>query len=136
MALFGSPSLTLKGDEINMPRANRLCSEPSCLNRPVANGRCQSHPFERYQDPWSRETPYSGNISSADKSRVMYEEPGCASCGVATEPLQIDHIIPVHLGGSDERVNLQRLCIPCHTAKTSKEALQAKINKRSASDRA
>jgi hypothetical protein len=42
--------------------------------------------------------------------------PKCACCG-ATELLEWDHIIPVSNGGSDRRVNLQRLCRRCNYSK-------------------
>lgn len=40
----------------------------------------------------------------------------CRLCG-CTERLEIDHIIPVVWGGTDEPENLQVLCKPCNLAK-------------------
>lgn len=37
----------------------------------------------------------------------------CAECG-STEDLELHHIVPVSLGGSDEDSNLQLLCKVCH----------------------
>ena len=36
---------------------------------------------------------------------------------------QIDHTIPLHLGGSNDDCNLQALCVGCHAVKTQKEAV-------------
>ena len=38
------------------------------------------------------------------------------------EPLELDHIINHRSGGTDELINLQWLCVPCHKAKTQQEA--------------
>ena len=45
----------------------------------------------------------------------------CANCG-CVGPLETDHVVPLHRGGKDEWSNLQSLCVPCHAAKTAKEA--------------
>lgn len=45
----------------------------------------------------------------------------CRSCG-ATAPdarLQVDHVVPVALGGSDEPSNLRTLCEPCNSGKSA-----------------
>jgi len=46
----------------------------------------------------------------------------CASCSQkidAGKAWDIDHIIPLALGGTNEPKNLQILCKPCHQSKTS-----------------
>ena len=48
----------------------------------------------------------------------------CASCTLPIPPgkgWDIDHIIPLALGGSDTTDNMQILCRPCHGAKTTKQ---------------
>lgn len=46
----------------------------------------------------------------------------CRNCGLVTEQGECDHIVPQAEGGSDDMVNLQWLCIPCHEAKTKAES--------------
>lgn len=47
---------------------------------------------------------------------------GCQHCGVMDEPLQVDHIIPVHRGGGGRWLdNYQLLCDSCHKIKTAKD---------------
>jgi 5-methylcytosine-specific restriction endonuclease McrA len=64
--------------------------------------------------------------------RVVLDRAGgrCQSCGVALlipgNPdsgvrWQVDHRIPVRLGGVHSYANTQALCIPCHVAKTNRE---------------
>ena len=46
----------------------------------------------------------------------------CASCYIkidAGKAWDIDHILPLALGGTNEPENLQILCKPCHQSKTS-----------------
>ena len=40
----------------------------------------------------------------------------CAICGSSNSP-EIDHIIPVIRGGTDDEINLRRLCKPCNLEK-------------------
>lgn len=46
----------------------------------------------------------------------------CLECGVTNEQreLQIDHIIPISRGGSDELSNLQTLCTVCNLLKSDR----------------
>ena len=43
----------------------------------------------------------------------------CAICG--NEAAEVDHIVPVRLGGTNDESNLQALCKSCHSRKTAKE---------------
>jgi 5-methylcytosine-specific restriction protein A len=53
------------------------------------------------------------------RKQVLAEEPTCRLCRApATE---VDHAIPIAMGGTSERGNLVPLCTPCHRAKTKKE---------------
>lgn len=47
---------------------------------------------------------------------VLRDEGVCQDCGAA-EGLEIDHIVPVTKGGSNELSNLQLLCGPCNRRK-------------------
>lgn len=42
----------------------------------------------------------------------------CQRCGHIGTDLEVDHIVNVAQGGTDDESNLQSLCIPCHKAKT------------------
>jgi 5-methylcytosine-specific restriction protein A len=52
----------------------------------------------------------------------------CASCTMPIPPgkgWDIDHIIPLALGGSDTTENMQILCKPCHGTKTARRDVPA-----------
>lgn len=56
---------------------------------------------------------------------VLNADPLCAECrrqGRTVAAREVDHIVPVHQGGTDARENLQGLCRPCHWSKTATEA--------------
>ncbi len=55
---------------------------------------------------------------------VLAAEPLCRACkerGRLTVANEVDHIVPIVEGGTDERSNLQALCKSCHSAKTRRE---------------
>jgi 5-methylcytosine-specific restriction protein A len=49
----------------------------------------------------------------------------CQACSTVTLDLEVDHIIYVAQGGTDDEANLQALCVPCHKAKTAEESARA-----------
>jgi len=46
----------------------------------------------------------------------------CQICGQSSDhsKIEVDHIIPVALGGSNDFSNLQLLCLPCNRRKAAK----------------
>lgn len=44
----------------------------------------------------------------------------CATCGYAGNDLQLDHVMPVAKGGTNDLGNLQLLCPPCNLAKSDR----------------
>ena len=51
------------------------------------------------------------------RKQVLVEEPTCRFCSTPSQ--EVDHIVPIFLGGSSERTNFQGLCSPCHAKKTT-----------------
>lgn len=46
----------------------------------------------------------------------------CQMCGRVTADGEVDHIVPLHLGGQESDENRQWLCpIPCHRLKSDQE---------------
>ena len=44
----------------------------------------------------------------------------CVLCGGHAE--EVDHIVPVKLGGTSDASNLRPLCLPCHKGETARLA--------------
>jgi 5-methylcytosine-specific restriction enzyme A len=66
-----------------------------------------------------------GRALQKRNARILRDNPLCGTCtaiGRIRAAVEIDHIIPLHQGGQDIESNLQGLCIPCHEAKSAREA--------------
>ena len=59
------------------------------------------------------------------REAVMIDEPLCRNClanGRVTPTTEVDHIIAIENGGTDDRDNLQGLCTECHKDKTNRDS--------------
>jgi 5-methylcytosine-specific restriction protein A len=69
-----------------------------------------------------------GSAGVRDRDRIRARDCGlCQECkrkGRATIGGPVDHIIPLWKGGSDDESNKEVLCVPCHDAKTAREAAE------------
>lgn len=45
----------------------------------------------------------------------------CKAAGRVRLAREVDHVVPLHLGGSNAMGNLQGICKPCHKLKTDGE---------------
>lgn len=64
-----------------------------------------------------------GSLSEARRREIAYSQSWCcASCGILLQPdFQIDHKVPVAMGGHNGSRNLQALCLDCHKLKTQQD---------------
>lgn len=111
--------LVLPGSERG-PDGERLCrwcrSEVEAPRRAWCSDEC----VQRYQRVWTW-----GAMRDLIRER---DEEACQRCGTTdppspkrarswqqrTDPWDVDHIVPVADGGTDDPANLRLLCIPCH----------------------
>ena len=55
------------------------------------------------------------------RQRILVRDgAACVKCGCGLN-LEIDHTIPLHLGGQESDINRQVLCVDCHHAKSVQE---------------
>lgn len=63
------------------------------------------------------------------RPRILAKNDGycvhCTRAGRVRPAVEVDHIVPKHLGGTNAEANLQGLCSACHKIKTQKEAADA-----------
>lgn len=76
-------------------------------------------------------TVNSRKLSETQKKRVAFLGGYlCKMCGVVLPPdYQIDHIVPVALGGTSGYRNLQALCRSCHKRKTKEDMADIRFHK-------
>lgn len=68
----------------------------------------------------TRQTGNGGFFTAADIAAIYQRQQGrCAACPSIND-LEIDHILPVVLGGTSNPSNLQLLCLPCNRSKGGK----------------
>lgn len=60
------------------------------------------------------------------RRKVMARDCGlCQACkraGLATVGEEVDHVVPISEGGTDDLSNLELLCVRCHAAKSAEDA--------------
>ena len=112
-----------------MPRAPHHCGYQGCLTLVTGKGRCPDHTGWKT----SPRTASSGRTNTTiwkalraqaldrDNHQCQIRGPRCLDTAT-----QVDHIRPVHLGGTDTLPNLQSTCGPCHDEKTAREARAAR----------
>lgn len=67
----------------------------------------------------------SGRRLQERNERVLAANPLCVYCqakGIIRAAVEVDHRVPLHLGGPDTENNLQGLCRECHDDKSAQEA--------------
>jgi 5-methylcytosine-specific restriction protein A len=69
-----------------------------------------------------------GSTGVRDRDRIRARDCGlCQECkrkGRTTLGGPVDHIVPLWKKGSDDETNKEVLCVPCHDAKTAREAAE------------
>lgn len=81
------------------------------------------------QQRYDRSRPSSGQRGYNSywrklRQRVLNDQPLCEHClkeNRITSATEVDHIIPLRHGGTNDISNLQALCKPCHSRKTARE---------------
>jgi 5-methylcytosine-specific restriction endonuclease McrA len=101
------------------------CAEPLCPNLVPRGqrGRCPEHRKERDREiKRLAKTPGYKTQGWQRLRRRVLERDGyrCRECGRMAD--QVDHIVPVRLGGAQfDMDNCQSLCASCHSKKTARE---------------
>lgn len=108
------------------PRFARPCLTPGCahLAAPGGRGRCATCAATR-EAAQRRESPRQlGSVYARHASWLRRHQPLCAHCPPDAARVwdEVDHIVPLALGGPDTLANKQGLCRAHHRAKTAREA--------------
>lgn len=63
------------------------------------------------------------------RRKILFRDDICVICKKEVS-MEVDHVVPVALGGSDSEDNLQGLCVDCHKKKTSQDIEKVKRARR------
>nr|WP_162688709.1 MULTISPECIES: HNH endonuclease signature motif containing protein [unclassified Streptomyces] len=92
------------------------------MRRLIFGGRARSVTSQREK---RREILARGNSAAARLRRIVRKAGRwkCVRCGrhVLASAIDIDHVQPLALGGTDTDGNVQSLCRPCHRLKTRED---------------
>lgn len=115
-----------------MPRrVGRPCAQPGCPAVVLRGAYCAEHQRPREGGP------ERGGRSRLSPSRRGYDrhwqqlrrlilsrQPLCVECeraGRIVAATEVDHIVPLAVGGTNDTDNLQPLCKSCHSRKTLRQ---------------
>lgn len=106
-----------------MPKAApRPCTFPGCRAYSVYRGRCDEHKEVRWTKSKNR---LSGWDWAKVRPRILARDghlcQSCLQAGRYTQATEVDHVIPLSKGGSNDDDNLMALCHTCHGLKTATE---------------
>ena len=85
---------------------------------PIRPGAAKGTKRKKMTEPQRRKIALRQNFKCANPD-------GKCKLTNALEEYDVDHVIPLFLGGDDDEWNMQALCPACHRRKTENEALQA-----------
>lgn len=115
-----------------MPRrVGRPCAAPGCPAVVRGSAYCAEHQRKKRVGgdaaaarPRRLSPSRRGYDSNWQRLRLMVlaERPLCVECerwGRVAAATEVDHIVPLSEGGTNERENLQPLCHECHSRKTA-----------------
>lgn len=103
-------------------RAPTPCPRPMCPHlRP-----CPEH----QPKPWEGSTRRAlDSLTAKDRHRIRDRDRWtCQTCGRPGS--DVDHIVPLARGGSNDEANLQVLCVPCHQRKSAHEGVEGRLRRR------
>lgn len=105
------------------------CAQPGCPTL-VAKGttRCLIHRRAqdkaiKQRDRNERAVYFTKRWQGLRRTVRQNQGPWCATEGCTRLWTDLDHVIPIRDGGTEDMENLSGLCHPCHSAKTMREVM-------------
>lgn len=127
---------TEKNPELKREYARRSNAKPEVSANNVARARRwqEANPEKAMESRLvsdrnrrSRKRGAEGSHTKQDVADILKSQKyRCAECGVSVKAINsrhVDHIMPLALGGSNSKSNLQVLCAPCNLKKAAKHPI-------------
>lgn len=61
------------------------------------------------------------SVKASQRRKILAAQPTCYRC-LTAPATEVDHVVAVCLGGTDQPHNLAGICRPCHLTKSAREA--------------
>jgi ATP adenylyltransferase len=113
-----------KGSEYFLCLDQKLTKEETIQLVELCHAKLTEYQTKRGEQIWQHRKLSSGYISGTLRFEVLKKAQfHCELCGISADirALEVDHIVPRNLGGTDDPTNLQALCYSCNSMKRDKD---------------
>ena len=109
-----------EGDTYRLEGYEKLSPDELQQLLDLCREKIEQYEARRGSAMWEHRRRLGRIISGTDRYEVLKAAKfRCVLCGISAEEkaLEVDHIIPINLGGTNDRINLQALCYTCNSSK-------------------
>src|SRR6185503_5535218 len=109
-----------EGDTYRLEEYEKLSADEVQQLLDLCREKIEEYEARRGSAMWEHRRRLGRIISGTDRYEVLKAAKfRCVLCGISAEEkaLEVDHIIPINLGGTNDRINLQALCYTCNSSK-------------------
>lgn len=113
-----------KADEFRLKNFEALTSDEISVLASLCQSKIDEYVLKRGEAIWAHRRKSSGYVPGTARYEILKRAKfRCELCGISADEkaLEVDHILPRNLGGSDEEHNLQALCYSCNASKRDRD---------------
>lgn len=113
-----------EGDGFRLRNFEALTSDEVSVLVALCQTKIDKYVGRRGEAIWAHRRKSSGYVPGTARYDILKRARfRCELCGISADEkaLEVDHILPRNLGGSDEEHNLQALCYSCNASKRDRD---------------
>lgn len=113
-----------EGDGFRLKNFEALTSDEVSALAALCQAKIDEYVGKRGEAIWAHRRKSSGYVPGTARYEILKRAKfRCELCGISADEkaLEVDHILPRNLGGSDEEHNLQALCYSCNATKRDRD---------------